>query len=90
MKFKFSLIALFLFGSIWAIKVNASDDSTKKLEKTIVGKTFSYIEEKFNNFFFIVTDYGINLQDTNNNSLPDSIGSAPFSGTFKLTEAPAQ
>ena len=51
MKFKFSLIAIFLFGSIWAIKVSASDDSTKKLEKTIVGKTFSYIEDKFNNFF---------------------------------------
>ena len=53
MKFKFSLIAIFLFGSIWAIKVSASDDSTKKLEKTIVGKTFSYIEDKFNNFLRI-------------------------------------
>ena len=41
-------------------------------------------------FNFTVTDYGVNLQDTNNNSLPDSIGSAPFSGSFTITDAPQQ
>jgi len=41
-------------------------------------------------FNFIVTDYGVNLQDTGADSLPDTIGSAPFSGTFTVTDQPAQ
>ena len=41
-------------------------------------------------FNFIVTDYGINMSDTGSDGYPDEYGSAPFSGTFTLTEAPAQ
>ena len=41
-------------------------------------------------FNFIVTDYGINLEDTGSDKLPNRIGSAPFSGSFTITEAPQQ
>ena len=41
-------------------------------------------------FNFIVTDYGINMGDTGSDGYPDDYGSAPFSGTFTITEAPAQ
>ena len=41
-------------------------------------------------FNFIVTDYGINMTDTGSDGYPDEYGSAPFSGTFTITEAPAQ
>jgi hypothetical protein len=41
-------------------------------------------------FNFIVTDYGINMTDNNNDGYPNQYGSAPFSGTFTITEAPAQ
>jgi len=41
-------------------------------------------------FNFIVTNYGINLQDTGTNGYPNKYGSAPFSGTFTIIEAPAQ
>ena len=41
-------------------------------------------------FNFIVTDYGISMTDTGTNGYPNEYGSAPFSGTFTITEAPAQ
>jgi hypothetical protein len=41
-------------------------------------------------FNFIVTDYGISMTDTATNGYPNEYGSAPFSGTFTITEAPAQ
>ena len=41
-------------------------------------------------FNFVVSNYGINMTDTNNNGYPDEYGSAPFSGTFTLTTAPQQ
>jgi hypothetical protein len=41
-------------------------------------------------FNFIVTDYGVELSDSGSDGYPDEYGSAPFSGTFTITEAPAQ
>jgi len=41
-------------------------------------------------FNFVVTDYGVELTDSGSDGYPDEYGSAPFSGTFKFTEAPAQ
>jgi hypothetical protein len=41
-------------------------------------------------FNFIVTDYGINMGDTGSDGYPDDFGSAPFSGTFTITQAPQQ
>ena len=42
-------------------------------------------------FNFEVTDYGINMgDDSPGNGYPDDYGSAPFSGSFTITEAPAQ
>ena len=41
-------------------------------------------------FNFIATDYGVELTDTDSDGYPDEYGSAPFSGTFTITEAPAQ
>ena len=41
-------------------------------------------------FNFVVTDYGVELTDSGSDGYPDEYGSAPFSGTFIFTEAPAQ
>ena len=42
-------------------------------------------------FNFILTDYGINMEDSNDaGNWPNSFGSAPFSGTFIFEEAPPQ
>ena len=41
-------------------------------------------------FNFVVTDYGVELTDSGSDGYPDEYGSAPFSGTFVFTEAPAQ
>ena len=41
-------------------------------------------------FNFVVTDYGVELTDSGSDGYPDEYGSAPFSGTFTITEAPAQ
>ena len=41
-------------------------------------------------FNFIVTDYGINMVDTGSDGYLDDFGSAPFSGTFTITQAPQQ
>jgi hypothetical protein len=41
-------------------------------------------------FNFVVTNYGINMTDTNNDGYPDEYGSGPFSGTFTLKTVPQQ
>ena len=41
-------------------------------------------------FNFIVTNYGINMDDTDNDGYPDEYGSGPFSGTFTLKTVPQQ
>ena len=41
-------------------------------------------------FNFIVSNYGINMSDSGSNGYPNEYGSAPFSGTFTILEAPAQ
>ena len=41
-------------------------------------------------FNFIITDYGINMTDTDNDGFPDEYGSAPFSGTFTILSLPTQ
>ena len=42
-------------------------------------------------FNFILTDYGINMEDSNDaGNWPNTFGSAPFSGTFVFEEATPQ
>ena len=41
-------------------------------------------------FNFVVTNYGINMSDTNNDCYPNEYGSGPFSGTFTLKTVPQQ
>ena len=41
-------------------------------------------------FNFVVTNYGINMSDTNNDGYPDEYGSGAFSGTFTLKTVPQQ
>jgi len=41
-------------------------------------------------FNFVVTNYGINMSDTNNDGYPNEYGSGPFSGTFTLKTVPQQ
>ncbi|MDB2583874.1 hypothetical protein N9Y50_04485, partial [Alphaproteobacteria bacterium] len=41
-------------------------------------------------FNFVVTNYGINMGDNDNDGYPDDYGSGPFSGTFTLKTVPQQ
>ena len=41
-------------------------------------------------FNFVVSNYGINMSDGDNDGYPNTYGSAPFSGTFTLTTVPQQ
>ena len=41
-------------------------------------------------FNFILSNYGVELTDTGSDGYPDELGSAPFSGSFTITQGSQQ
>ena len=86
----------FTAGGSYRLKANMDDGGTWNNVGSVENNpgtafTFTIDQNTLNmQFNFIVTDYGINMGDTGSDGYPDDFGSAPFSGTFTITQSPQQ